>query len=86
MKQILAKSIQLADQVTKASDDAHHLKLVLRCHSAGLNSISNVSWLLHVSASNDDDDYLSLTPHPIATNEPILCLIWESIAIHNIFG
>ncbi|XP_044462971.1 uncharacterized protein LOC123193952 [Mangifera indica] len=45
------------------------------------NSIGDVSWLLRVSASGDDrdDGYLGLPP--IAANEPILCLIWEQIAI-----
>ncbi|XP_062025123.1 uncharacterized protein LOC133741202 [Rosa rugosa] len=45
------------------------------------NSIGDVSWLLRVSAPSDDrdDEYLGLPP--IATNEPILCVIWEQIAI-----
>ncbi|CAN4083435.1 unnamed protein product [Withania somnifera] len=45
------------------------------------NSIGDVSWLLRVSASADEraDDCLGLPP--IAANEPILCLIWEQIAI-----
>lgn len=45
------------------------------------NSIGDVSWLLRVSApaENRDDGYLGLPP--IAANEPILCLIWEQIAI-----
>ncbi|EXC35349.1 Vacuolar protein 8 [Morus notabilis] len=45
------------------------------------NSIGDVSWLLRVSAPADarDDGYLGLPP--IAANEPILCLIWEQIAI-----
>ncbi|KFK30128.1 hypothetical protein AALP_AA7G220700 [Arabis alpina] len=45
------------------------------------NSIGDVSWLLRVSASGDDrdDEYLGLPP--IAANEPILCLIWEQVAI-----
>ncbi|OMO92827.1 Armadillo [Corchorus olitorius] len=45
------------------------------------NSIGDVSWLLRVSAPSDDrdDEYLGLPP--IAANEPILCLIWEQIAI-----
>ncbi|XP_057806297.1 uncharacterized protein LOC131021214 [Salvia miltiorrhiza] len=45
------------------------------------NSIGDVSWLLRVSAPADDrdDEYLGLPP--IAANEPILCLIWEQIAI-----
>ncbi|CAN1134595.1 hypothetical protein LINPERHAP2_LOCUS8353 [Linum perenne] len=47
------------------------------------NSIGDVSWLLRVSASASgedcDDEYLGLPP--IAANEPILCLIWEQIAI-----
>ncbi|XP_035542846.1 uncharacterized protein LOC118345298, partial [Juglans regia] len=45
------------------------------------NSIGDLSWLLRVSAPADDrgDEYLGLPP--IAANEPILCLIWEQIAI-----
>ncbi|KAL0421829.1 UNVERIFIED_CONTAM: hypothetical protein Slati_3205800 [Sesamum latifolium] len=45
------------------------------------NSIGDVSWLLRVSTPADDrdDEYLGLPP--IAANEPILCLIWEQIAI-----
>ncbi|XP_076939147.1 uncharacterized protein LOC143607666 [Bidens hawaiensis] len=46
------------------------------------NSIGDVSWLLRVSAPNNStDEYLGLPP--IAANEPILCLIWEQIAILN---
>ncbi|KAL7098600.1 hypothetical protein ACP275_09G027700 [Erythranthe tilingii] len=45
------------------------------------NSTGDVSWLLRVSSPNEnDDDYLGGLP-PIAANEPILCLIWEQIAI-----
>ena len=41
------------------------------------NCIGDVSWLLRVA-----DEFLGLPP--IAANEPILCLIWEQIAIlHN---
>ncbi|XP_015889678.3 uncharacterized protein LOC107424401 [Ziziphus jujuba] len=150
VKQILAKPIQLADQVIKAADEASSFKqecaelkskteklagllrqaarassdlyerptkriiedtdqvlekalsLVLKCRANGLmkrvftiipaaafrkmlsqleNSIGDVSWLLRVSApaENRDDGYLGLPP--IAANEPILCLIWEQIAI-----
>ncbi|KAI4342407.1 hypothetical protein MLD38_027040 [Melastoma candidum] len=151
VKQILARPIQLADQLTKLSDDVHisfkadcadlkakteklagllrqaarasndlyerptrriiddteqvldkALTLVLKCRGNSLlkrlftinpaaafrkilmqleNSIGDVSWLLRVSASADDrdDEYLGLPP--IASNEPILCLIWEQIAI-----
>ncbi|KAL1344118.1 hypothetical protein HN51_017997 [Arachis hypogaea] len=45
------------------------------------NSIGDVQWLLRVSASAEerDDEYLGLPP--IASNEPILCLIWEQVAI-----
>nr|GEV00287.1 putative armadillo repeat only 2 [Tanacetum cinerariifolium] len=44
------------------------------------NSIGDVSWLLRVSApTSSTDEYLGLPP--IAANEPILCLIWEQIAI-----
>ncbi|KAI3441229.1 uncharacterized protein J3R85_002484 [Psidium guajava] len=151
VKQILARPIQLADQVTKMADDVHvsfkpdcaeikakteklaallrqaarasndlyerptrrivadteqvlekALALMVKCRGNSLmkrlftiipaaafrktsmqleNSIGDVSWLLRVSASaNDrDDEYLGLPP--IASNEPILCLIWEQIAI-----
>ncbi|KAL2346053.1 hypothetical protein Fmac_000053 [Flemingia macrophylla] len=45
------------------------------------NSVGDVQWLLRVSATADerDDEYLGLPP--IAANEPILCLIWEQVAI-----
>ncbi|XAR59814.1 hypothetical protein NMG60_11015792 [Bertholletia excelsa] len=149
VKQILAKPIQLADQVTKAAENVNYnrtecaeikakteklagllrqaarasndlyerptrriiddteqvldkaLGLVFKCRVNGLrrvftiipqaafrktsqqleNSIGDVSWLLRVSAPADDrdDEYLGLPP--IAANEPILCLIWEQIAI-----
>nr|GMD07928.1 Armadillo repeat only 1 [Ipomoea batatas] len=149
VKQILAKPIQLADQVVKnadgvcsfrqecleiksktekllgllrqaarASSDLYErptrriiddteqvldkaLTLIFKCRASGLrkvftiipaaafrktsqqleNSIGDVSWLLRVSAPADDrdDEYLGLPP--IAANEPILCLIWEQIAI-----
>lgn len=150
MKKILAKPIQLADQVTKAAEEASSskqecfelkskteklalllrqaarassdlyerptrriideteqvldkaLSLVLKCRANGImkrvftiipaaqfrkmssqleNSIGDLSWLLRVSAPADsrEDGYLGLPP--IAANEPILCLIWEQIAI-----
>ncbi|PNY02053.1 vacuolar protein, partial [Trifolium pratense] len=150
VKQILTKPIQLADQVTKAADEASSFKqecnelkskteklagllrqaarassdlyerptkriieeteqvldkslsLVLKCRANGImkrvftiipaaafrktsshleNSIGDVSWLLRVSAPADDrgGEYLGLPP--IAANEPILCFIWEQIAI-----
>nr|XP_023921934.1 uncharacterized protein LOC112033400 [Quercus suber]POE98563.1 vacuolar protein 8 [Quercus suber] len=150
VKQILAKPIQLADQVSKAADEASAFKqdcgelkskaeklavllrqaarassdlyerptrriiedteqvlekalsLVLKCRANGImkrvftiiptaafrkmssqleNSIGDVSWLLRVSAPAGDrgGEYLGLPP--IAANEPILCLIWEQIAI-----
>ncbi|XP_077246560.1 uncharacterized protein LOC143886469 [Tasmannia lanceolata] len=149
VKQILAKPIQLADQVTKLADEAQSCKqdcselkskteklatllrqaarassglyerptrriideteqvldkalaLVTKCRANGLmkrvftfmppaafkkmaslleNSIGDVSWLLRVSATGEDreDGYLGLPP--IASNEPILGLIWEQIA------
>ncbi|GMY24818.1 vacuolar protein 8 [Fagus crenata] len=151
VKEILARPIQLADQVSKVADDAQSFKqdclelkskteklagllrqaarassdlyerptrriiddteqvlekalaLVMKCRANGImkrvftiiptaafrktstqleNSIGDVSWLLRVSASADDHEYLGLPP--IAANEPILCLIWEQIAIlHN---
>lgn len=149
MKQILAKPIQLADQVTQAADVATSFKqecaelkskterlvvllrqaarasndlyqrptrriiddteqalemaisIVTKCCAQGLmqrvftiipsasfrnlssqleNSIVNVSWLLRVSATESGDEYLGLPP--IAANEPILCFIWELIAIY----
>ncbi|KAJ7944162.1 Armadillo repeat only [Quillaja saponaria] len=151
VKQILAKPIQLADQVIKAADEASAsfkqecaelkskteklagllrqaarassdlyerptrriiddteqvlekaLSMVLKCRGNGLmkrvftiipaaafrkmfglleNSIGDLSWLLRVSAPTEDrgDEYLGLPP--IAANEPILCLIWEQIAL-----
>ncbi|KAG0497890.1 hypothetical protein HPP92_002581 [Vanilla planifolia] len=147
VKQILAKPIQLADQITKLADDAHSfraecqelkakterlagllrqaaraelyerptrrimddteqvldkaLALVSKCRANGImkrlftiipagafrkmsigldNSIGDVSWLLRVSASGDDDGDMHLGLPPIAQNEPILFLIWEQIA------
>ncbi|XVF67899.1 hypothetical protein PTKIN_Ptkin10aG0159100 [Pterospermum kingtungense] len=150
VKQILTRPVQVADQVTKAADEAQSFKqdcqelkakteklasllrqaarssnelyerptrriideteqvlekalaLVIKCRASGLkrvftiipaavirkismqleNSIGDVSWLLRVSASSGDRDdigYLGLPP--IATNEPILCVIWEQITI-----
>ncbi|KAI3736364.1 hypothetical protein L6452_15903 [Arctium lappa] len=149
VKQIIARPIQLADQIIKASEyvcsfkqDCAEIKskteklagllrqaarasndlyerptrrimedteqvldkalhLVFKCSRNGLrrvfkiipnglprktsqqieNSIGDVSWLLRVSTPADDrdDEYLGLPP--IAANEPILCLIWEQIAI-----
>ncbi|KAL3628684.1 hypothetical protein CASFOL_027730 [Castilleja foliolosa] len=149
VKQILAKPIQYADEVTKLADQASSfrqecleikskterlaallrqaarasgdlyerptrriiddteqvldkaLTLVFKCRTNGFrrifaiipngafrkisiqlsNSIGDVSWLLRVSTPADDrdDEYLGLPP--IAANEPILCLIWEQIAI-----
>ncbi|GFY87900.1 armadillo repeat only 2 [Actinidia rufa] len=146
VKNILAKPIQLADQVIKSADEASSFKadcaeikvkagklvdllrqaarasndlyerptrriiddtdqvldkalaLVQKCRAHGLvkrvfniipaaafrkmaaaleNSVGDVSWLLRVSAGGSE--YLGLPP--IAANEPILCLIWEQIAI-----
>jgi len=149
VKQILAKPIQLADQVTKAADEATSFKqecgelkskteklaallrqaarasselyerptrriieeteqvldkalaLVLKCRGNALmkrvftlnpsaafrkvsshleNSVGDVTWLLRVSAGEAGGEYLGGLP-PIAANEPILCLIWEQIAV-----
>lgn len=55
------------------------------------NCITDVSWLLRVSATrrhdggeagdaDDDDDDVGLGLPPIAANEPILGLIWEAVA------
>lgn len=150
VKEILARPIQLADQVTKNADSAQSFKqecielktkteklatllrqaarasndlyerptrriiddteqvldkaltLVIKCRANGImkrmftiipaaafkktstqleNSIGDVSWLLRVSAPAEDrdDEYLGLPP--IASNEPILGLIWEQVAI-----
>ncbi|XP_020426367.1 uncharacterized protein LOC18768231 isoform X2 [Prunus persica] len=150
VKEILARPIQLADQVTKAADEAHSFKqdcaeikskteklagllrqaarasnelyerptrriideteqnldkaltLVIKCRANGLmkrvftiipaaafrktaqqleNSIGDMSWLLRVSAPSGDRDDVYLGLPPIASNEPILCLIWEQVAI-----
>jgi hypothetical protein len=150
VKEILARPIQMADQVSKFADEAQNFKqeclelktkteklagllrqaarnsndlyerptrriiddteqvldkalgLVIKCRVNGLvkrlftiipatafrktsmqleNSLGDVQWLLRVSASAEerDDEYLGLPP--IAANEPILCLIWEQVAI-----
>ncbi|KAK9064462.1 hypothetical protein SSX86_015844 [Deinandra increscens subsp. villosa] len=149
VKQIIARPIQLADQIIKetefacsykqdcadiksktekltallrqaarASNDLYErptrriiddteqvldrtLQLVVKCRANGLsriytfipkgsvkkqsnqieNSVGDVSWLLRVStpANERDDEYVGLPP--IAANEPILCLVWEQIAI-----
>ncbi|KAF5764396.1 putative armadillo-like helical protein [Helianthus annuus] len=149
VKQIIARPIQLADQIIKETDFAcsykqdcadikskteklttllrqaarssnelyerptrriiddteqvldRTLQLVIKCRANGLsrlytfipkgsvkkqsnqieNSVGDVSWLLRVStpANERDDEYVGLPP--IAANEPILCLVWEQIAI-----
>lgn len=149
VKEILARPIQMADQVSKSADEAQNFKqeclelktkteklagllrqaarnsndlyerptrriiddteqvldkalgLVMKCRVNGIkrlftiiptaafrktsmqleNSLGDVQWLLRVSASAEerDDEYLGLPP--IAANEPILCLIWEQVAI-----
>lgn len=47
------------------------------------NSAGDLSYLLRVSAADgsDDGDHLLGGLPPIAANEPILCFIWEQIAI-----
>ncbi|XP_068639960.1 uncharacterized protein [Aristolochia californica] len=146
VKQILAKPIQLADQVTKGADDVSNFKaecvelkakteklatllrqaaragsdlyerplrriideteqaldkaltLVVKCRTNSImkrvftiipaaafkkvtaqlgNSIGDVTWVLAVSA-NPRVEEVGLPP--IASNEPILCMIWEQIA------
>ncbi|XP_068645619.1 uncharacterized protein [Aristolochia californica] len=146
VKQILAKPILLADQVTKGADDVSNFKaecaelkarteklatllrqaaragsdlyeqplrriideteqaldkaltLVIKCRANGImkrvftiiptaafkkvtaqleNSIGDVTWVLAVSASPRVEE---VGLPPIASNEPILCMIWEQIA------
>jgi len=43
-------------------------------------SINDVSWLLHISRSDENHDSENLILPSIAFNEPILTLIWELIA------
>ncbi|CAI8609027.1 unnamed protein product [Vicia faba] len=45
------------------------------------NSIGDVSWLLRLSAPAEEGSYEYLGLPPNASNDPILCLIWEQIAI-----
>ncbi|KAL5063678.1 hypothetical protein RYX36_025415 [Vicia faba] len=45
------------------------------------NSIDDVSWLLRVSAPAEEGSYEYLGLPPNASNDPILYLIWEQIAI-----
>ncbi|XP_077231225.1 uncharacterized protein LOC143864218 [Tasmannia lanceolata] len=149
VKQILAKPIHIADQVTKLADEAQSFKqecaelkskteklgtllrqaarassglyerparriiddteqvldkalaLITKCRTHGLmkrvftiipaasfkkmsyqleNSIGDFSWLLRVSATGDEREDGCLGLPPIASNEPILGLIWEQIA------
>ncbi|RAL46113.1 unnamed protein product [Cuscuta campestris] len=90
---------RIIDDTEQVLDKA--LTLIFKCRASGLskvftiipaaafrktsqqleNSIGDVSWLLRVSTPADDrdDEYLGLPP--IAANEPILCLIWEQVAI-----
>lgn len=44
------------------------------------SSIGDVTWLLNVSANDEDDDRSQIGLPPIATNDPMLGLIWEQIA------
>ncbi|KAH7858638.1 hypothetical protein Vadar_026145 [Vaccinium darrowii] len=47
------------------------------------NSADNLSWLLRISHAVHDGsegDYLRHSP-PLAANEPVLCFVWEQIAI-----
>ncbi|KEH16934.1 hypothetical protein MtrunA17_Chr7g0228791 [Medicago truncatula] len=44
------------------------------------NSINDVSWLLHISRSDENHDSENLILPSIAFNEPILASIWELIA------
>ncbi|KAH7859281.1 hypothetical protein Vadar_034035 [Vaccinium darrowii] len=47
------------------------------------NAVDNLSWLLCISAAildGSDGDYLGHSP-PLAVNEPVLCSIWEQVAI-----
>ncbi|CAH9109029.1 unnamed protein product [Cuscuta epithymum] len=90
---------RIIDDTEQVLDKA--LTLIFKCRASGIskvftiipaaafrkasqqleNSIGDVSWLLRVSTPADDrdDEYLGLPP--IAANEPILCLIWEQVAI-----
>ncbi|XP_010548283.1 PREDICTED: uncharacterized protein LOC104819749 [Tarenaya hassleriana] len=88
IEQVLEKALSM---VNRSRDDGFIMRLfniipasAFRKMSAQLsNSAGDVSWLLRVSAPagelGDGDSYLGLPP--IAANEPILCLIWEQIAI-----
>uniref|UniRef100_A0A1J3DFB5 DUF7792 domain-containing protein n=1 Tax=Noccaea caerulescens TaxID=107243 RepID=A0A1J3DFB5_NOCCA len=86
---VLGKALAM---VQRCRDDGYIMRLFNIIPAAAFrkmisqleNSVGDVSWLLRVStpAGNDDDEgfgYLGLPP--IAANEPILCLIWEQIAV-----
>ncbi|GAB2225228.1 hypothetical protein Droror1_Dr00006019 [Drosera rotundifolia] len=86
-QQVLEKALALVDKCRTRSVVKRVFTIIptaaFRKMSSQLeNSTGDVSWLLRVSASGDDDNddigYLGLPP--IATNEPILCIIWEQIA------
>ncbi|KAL1215571.1 hypothetical protein V5N11_024128 [Cardamine amara subsp. amara] len=89
IENVLEKALTM---VQRCRDDGYIMRLFNIIPAAAFrkmisqleNSVGDVSWLLRVStpASNDDDEgvgYLGLPP--IAANEPILCLIWEQIAV-----
>ncbi|OIV99560.1 hypothetical protein TanjilG_17370 [Lupinus angustifolius] len=88
IKQVLDKALTL---VSKCRINGHVKHLFTIIHATSFrktslqleNSIGNVQWLLRVSTSadkcDDDDEYLGFPP--IAAGEPILCLIWEHVAI-----
>lgn len=85
-EQVLDKALQLVDKCCGNSLMKRLFTIIpataFRKSSMQLeNSLGDVQWLLRVSASADerDDEYLGLPP--IAANEPILCLIWEQVAI-----
>ncbi|KAL0739499.1 hypothetical protein Bca4012_015709 [Brassica carinata] len=86
---VLQKALTM---VQRCRDDGYIMRLFNMIPAAAFrkmisqleNSVGDVSWLLRVStpAGNDDGEgvgYLGLPP--IAANEPILCLIWEQIAV-----
>ncbi|WOL10821.1 hypothetical protein Cni_G19580 [Canna indica] len=90
-EQVLTKALALVDKCRNRSFVHRLFSITPAAAFAKIstqidNSISDVSWLLRVSApaADDDDDYggggLLHGLCPIAQNEPILTLIWSNIA------
>ncbi|GAB2224430.1 hypothetical protein Drorol1_Dr00005189 [Drosera rotundifolia] len=84
-EQVLEKALSLANKCRSGNGILKRALTIIpaaafrKTASMVDNSVGDVNWLLRVSAANGDSSMLGLPP--IASNEPILCVIWEEIAI-----